>query len=397
MKSTKSMKLEKLVALSAIMALPLTYFAQSAENLVMNGSFESLASKPKKPGQIDLATGWKSPTGARADLYISDAKVPAIGTPENQYGKEAPKDGENYAGIMAFSYANKLPRTYITAKLTTALKKDVTYCFSFYLSLSESSKYSNNQIGFNISKKEFGTDQKVHIIDQTQVLHPDNKVFNATYNWERVCGKFKAEGGEKFITIGNFTSDQDTKYEKNKPPKDSKIVQIIGAYYYIDDVVVTMLDKDDDCNCYEVDKDKNEQSTTIYMKQVADNDKMTPKERIEKQEIYFAFGKTALTPQATAALDIVAKVMKENASLNVLVTGNNNEEEDNLAEKKDYYTDMDSKRNQAVKEYLISKGISPTRLKSESKGSSNPNSEVKDTDDEDLKLAKNRRVTFTVQ
>jgi outer membrane protein OmpA-like peptidoglycan-associated protein len=58
---------------------------------------------------------------------------------------------------------------------------------------------------------------------------------------------------------------------------------------------------------------------------------------------------------------------------------------------------MDSKRNQSVKEYLISKGVSPTRLKSEGKGSLNPNLEVKDTDEEDLKLAKNRRVTFSVQ
>ena len=100
------------------------------------------------------------------------------------------------------------------------------------------------------------------------------------------------------MTIGNFTKDEDTKYETNKKPKDSKITQIVGAYYYIDDVVITMLDKDEECQCYTDDKDKNELSTTVYMKQVADNDKMSTKERIEKQEVYFAFGKTFLTPQA---------------------------------------------------------------------------------------------------
>lgn len=396
MKST-NMKLKQLFAMSALIGLPMVTVAQSKENLIDNGGFESLASKPKKLGQIDLATGWKSPTGVRADLFTGGSKVHQIATPENQYGKETPKEGDNYVGIMAYSYANKLPRSYVSTKLKTALKKDVRYCVSFYVSLSESSKYSANQLGANISKKEFGTDQKVHLIDQTQILHPDNKVFNATYNWERVCGTFKAEGGEKFITIGNFTKDENTKYETNKKPKDSKITQIIGAYYYIDDVVVTMLDSGDDCNCYDVDKDVNEQSTTIYMKQVADNEKMSPKDRIEKQEIYFAFGKTTFTPQATAALDIIVKVMKENPSMNLLVSGNNNEEEDKLAEKKDYYADMDTKRNQVVKEYLISKGIDASRLKSESKGSSNPSSDVKESDDDDLKLAKNRRVTFTVQ
>jgi outer membrane protein OmpA-like peptidoglycan-associated protein len=390
-----SMKLKQL-ALGALIGLPLIASAQKGDNLIDNGGFESNAGKPKKLGQIDLATGWKSPTGARADYFLSDSKVPDVAAPDNAYGKETPKEGENYAGIFAFSYGNKLPRTYITAKLKTPLKKDVTYCISFYVSLSEASKYSCNQIGANISKKEFGTDQKVHLIDQTQIQHPDNKVFNATYNWEKVCGSYKAEGGEKFLTIGNFTSDQDTKYEVNKKPKDSKITQVIGAYYYIDDVVVTMLDKDEDCKCYDADKDKNELSTTVYMKQVADNDKMSTKDRIEKQEIYFGFGKTFLTVQAKAALDIVAKVLTENPNMTITVMGHNNEEEDKLAEKKDFYADMDTKRNQVVKEYLQSKGIAASRLKSESKGSEVPSPEIKEGDDDDLKLAKGRRVVFRV-
>lgn len=391
-----SMKLRQLVALSALIGLPFIAGAQKGENLVDNGGFESNAGKPKKLGQIDLAAGWKSPTGARADYFLSDSKVPEVGAPENAFGKEAPKEGENYAGIVAFSYGNKMPRTYIMTKLKTPLKKDVTYCISFYVSMSEASKYACNQIGANISKKEFGTDQKVHLIDQTQILHPDNKVFNASYGWEKVCASYKAEGGEKFLTIGNFTKDEDTKYETNKKPKDSKITQIVGAYYYIDDVVITMLDKDEECQCYTDDKDKNELSTTVYMKQVADNDKMSIKERIEKQEVYFAFGKTFLTPQAKAALDIVAKVLTENPNMTITVSGHNNAEEDKLAEKKDFYADMDTKRNQVVKEYLISKGINASRLKSESKGSDVPSPEIKETDDDDLKLAKGRRVIFRV-
>jgi OmpA-OmpF porin, OOP family len=391
-----SMKLKQLVAFTALISLPLFASAQKEDNLVDNGGFESSTGKPKKLGQIDLATGWISPTGYRADYFMSDSKIPDVGVPENAFGKEQAKEGENYAGIVAFSYGNKMPRSYIMAKLKTPMKKDVTYCISFYVSMSEASKYACNQIGANISKKAFGTDQKVHLIDQTQIQHPDNKVFNASYNWEKVCGSYKAEGGEKFLTIGNFTSDQDTKYETNKKPKDSKVTQIVAAYYYIDEVVVTMLDKDGECQCYSDDKDKNELSTTVYMKQVADNDKMSTKDRIEKQEVYFAFGKTFLTNQAKAALDIVAKVMTENPTMTITVIGSNNEEEDKLAEKKEFYSDMDTKRNQAVKEYLISKGISATRLKSESKGSESPSPEVKESDDEDLKLAKNRRVIFKV-
>ena len=86
-----SMKLRQLVALSALIGLPLIASAQKGDNLVDNGGFESNAGKPKKLGQIDLATGWKSPTGARADYFLGDSKIPDIGTPENAYGKENEK------------------------------------------------------------------------------------------------------------------------------------------------------------------------------------------------------------------------------------------------------------------------------------------------------------------
>lgn len=389
----KTMKIKSLLTVAGSLVLSLS--AMSQDNLVDNGGFESTTGKAKKLGQIDMATGWKSPTGVRADFFVGDGKVPEIGTPENAYGKEDPKEGENYAGIMAYSYNNKLPRSYVSAKLTTALKKDVYYCVSFWVSLSETSKYASNQIGANISKKEFGTDQKTPLIDKAQVLHPDNKVFNATYGWERVCATFKAEGGEKYITIGNFSSNEDTKYEAIKKAKDSKLTQIVGAYYYIDDIVVTMLDEDQSCDCYTDDKAK-EETSMIYMKQVIDNEKMSPKDRIERQGVYFAFGKATLTTQAQKSLDLIAKVLKENAALTVTLYGHADVKEEEMAEKKPAFNQMDQKRIDAVVEYLKSKGISASRIKSEAKGSTEANPEIVDSDQEELKFAKNRRVTIKV-
>lgn len=392
----KTMKITSLLIITGSFLLPMATTAQEGENLVDNGGFESTSGKAKKLGQIDMATGWKSPTGVRADFFLGDSKVADIATPENYYGKEDPKEGENYAGIMAYSYNNKMPRSYITAKLKTPLKKDVTYCVSFWISLSEASKYSCNQIGANLSKREFGTDQKIPIIEEAQIIHPDNKVFNATYGWERICGTFKAEGGEKFITIGNFTNNDDTKYESNKKPKNSTIKnQVIGAYYYVDDVSVIMLDEGESCNCYTDDK-AEEETSMIYMKQVIDNDKMSPKERIERQGVYFAFGKTTLTTQAQRSLDLIAQVMKENPTMSVTISGHSNEEEIKLAEKKAYLANLDAQRVDAVIDYLKSKGVNVTRIKKENKGSSEDSPEITSSDDDELKLAKNRRVNFTV-
>jgi outer membrane protein OmpA-like peptidoglycan-associated protein len=397
MKST-SMKIKQGIVFAALLGLPAIASAQNNENLVDNGGFESTTGKAKKLGQIDMATGWKSPTGSRADLFLTDSKMPEIGSPMNAYGKEAPKEGENYAGIVAFSFGDKVPRSYVMAKLKTPLKKDVKYCVSFYVSLAEGSKYASNQIGANISKKEFGTDQKSAIIDKTHILDENNKIFNAMYGWEKVCGTYVAEGGEKYITIGNFTANDDTKKENNKKPVDNdmkSVKQVIAAYYYIDDVVVTLITEDQPCDCGG-DKDPNEVSATIYQKSIVLNDKMTPQQKIEAQGVYFAFGKDRLTQQAMAALDLVAAEMKAHGDLTITLNGHSDPAEDELAEKKPYYADMDKKRIAAVTAYLTEKGIAASRIKSSNKGSNEPNPEIVESDEADLKMAKNRRVQIVV-
>jgi OmpA-OmpF porin, OOP family len=390
------MKIKQGILFAALLGIPAIASAQNNENLVDNGGFESSTGKAKKLGQIDMATGWKSPTGARADLYLTDSKLPEIGAPNNIYGKEEPKEGENYAGIVGFSYGDKVPRSYLMAKFKTPLKKDVKYCVSFYVSLAEWSKYASNQIGANISKKEFGTDQKSAIIDQTHIIHPDNKIFNALYGWEKVCGTFVAEGGEKYITIGNFTSNEDTKKETNKKPADMKSgSQIIAAYYYIDDVSVTLISEDQPCDCGG-DVDPNQVSGTIYQRALRIDDRMTPAQKVESQGIFFAFGKDRLTAQAMAALDLIAAEMKANPAMTITLNGHSDPAEDELAAKKPYYADMDKKRIATVTEYLKEKGIDAGRIKSSGKGSGEPSSEIVETDDDDLKMAKNRRVEVKV-
>ena len=96
-------------------------FGQDQNNLVPNSSFESLDGKLKKLKQIITAKDWNSPTALNADLF-STTKEGAIGAPVNIYGKEHPKDGDNYAGIVAYSHNNKTTRTYVQAPLINQLR-----------------------------------------------------------------------------------------------------------------------------------------------------------------------------------------------------------------------------------------------------------------------------------
>jgi outer membrane protein OmpA-like peptidoglycan-associated protein len=364
-----------------------------AENLVENGSFEATTGKPKKLGSIDLATGWSSPTGARADLFLFSSKVPEIAVPQNCFGKEDPKDGQNYAGIDGYSYGDKRFRTYLMTKLKTPLKKGTKYCVSFSLSLAELSKYSSNNIGVHISKKPFGTDAKTSIIEKTHILHKNNKIFNAFYNWERVCGTFEADGGEKHITIGNFSNNDQTKYERNKK-SEFKGTPIISAYYYIDDVIVTELEEGKKCDCDS--GDEKEISTTIYSRPPFLKEDMTPKEKIEAQMSFFAQGKTMLQPNAQASLDLISDIMKKNPTIKIQITGYNDEDEKEMAKENPMFEDMDLKRVEIVERYLKDKGIATDRIVKKISGSEGENSEIQISDDDDLKKAKTRRVTYIV-
>jgi outer membrane protein OmpA-like peptidoglycan-associated protein len=381
--------------LTCVIFFVLNGYAQEGENLVPNGSFESTDGKAKKLSMIESATGWTSSTGARADLYVP-GKVAEINVPENIYGKEEAREGSNYAGIVAFSYGNKIPRTYLTAKLAAPLKKGMKYCVKFYVSLAEASKYASNNIGVNFAKKPFATEDKATIKDVAHVLSSENdtKRINQTYAWYQICNVYEAEGGEKFITIGNFFADDQTKSENNKKPKDMKNDQIIAAYYYLDDVSVILLNDGEKCDCMK--EEVSEYSSTVFQKAIIINDKMNVNQKIESQVAFFAFGKTNFTVAGKEALDFIVEQLKANPELKLDVMGHCDATEDKVGVEKPQFANMSEKRTNAVIQYLIEKGINEDRLNSASQGSIIPNEENTESDDNDLKMARNRRVTFKV-
>lgn len=391
-------KLASFLTLTLSILVSTSVLAQG-ENLVPNAGFEEVGKKPRKAGDIAKATGWVSPTGARADLFTSN-KNPDIDVPLNMYGKEDAKEGGHYAGIVGFSYGNKTPRTYLSTKLKSPLKKGMRYCVKMNVSLAEASKYASNNIGIQLSKRQPGTDTKVSIIEEPSVMHFDNdrKILSARFNWTEICGVYAAEGGEKYITIGNFLSNEDTKYERMKKDKDVKVSQVVAAYYYIDDISVVLIDeeKGEKCDCAAEDAGE-EYSKMIYHKVVNITEEMSPKEQIEAHQVYFAFGKDKLSAEGEESLEFIAELMSENPELKLQINGHNNGLEDEAGLKNGYYADMDTKRIGVVMEFLKAKGVDESRLIPTTKGSSSTNPEITEEDGEELSEAKDRRVSFKVR
>jgi outer membrane protein OmpA-like peptidoglycan-associated protein len=394
----------RIKVISTMTFVALSFFAssQDSENLVANPSFESTDKKVKRLGSIANATGWTSPTGVRADLFVS-SNIPDLSVPENIYGSEVAKDGDNYAGIVSYSYGNKVPRSYIMSKMDAPMKKGMTYCVKFNVSLSEASKYASNNIGALFLKKPKGTDAKLPIIDEPSVVHFNNdmKIMNARYNWTEVCGTFISTGGEKYIMLGNFLSDDETKYERMKKSKDVKVKELIAAYYYVDEVSVQLLDSDkgERCECA-AEEAGDSYSTTIYQKVFQITEEMTVSDQIEEHRVFFAFGRDKMNSEGKGSLNFIIEQLKANPEMKLQINAHNNAMEDEVGMENDFYADMDGKRLGSVMEYLIAGGIDKGRLIPSQKGSDSPNPDVTEEDlveDEDLALAKSRRVTFKVR
>ena len=388
--------MKKLMFLVLIGIFSINIVAQDDDNLVTNPSFESTGKgKLKKLKQITVAENWESPTGLNADLF-DKTKAQPCSAPNNSFGKEFPMDGNRYAGIVAYSYNNKEPRTYIQTQLLGPLTKDVEYCVKYYVSLSDLSKYAVNNLGAYVSKDPLEEESKTDIIFEKEkdfnhvVLIPGNKILNARYNWEPVCGVYKASGKEKFLAIGNFHNNKDTKFEKLKKLKNFQGTQIPKAYYYIDQVEVFIIEDPSDCDCSNKMKIKNLESM-VYHKDFMSEDGYTVEEQVKLTTVYFDVLTAKIEQLMVKDLNNLVTIMNGDTSFKLQLAGQTDQEELD-AQKADPENldikDLANKRAEKVKSFLVDKGIDGSRIivNSVDEGASNSKGVTR------LDKAKNRRV-----
>jgi gliding motility-associated-like protein len=218
-----------------------------AQNLVPNASFENLSSCPTDQGQIDRAIPWYSPTyyGSlpMSDVFNSCVPPPPFGMsgiPLNGWGYQYPRTGKGYAGACVF--ANYMAGSeYISIKLDSVLETGKNYCINYYVSLSNydttiqpngGSTYAIDCMGLYIS------DTTIHLYTYStipvvpQIINPAGVFLSDTVNWMLVSGVYSANGGEQYITIGNFKDSASTNYIQISYSHSNL------TYYYIDDVSV---------------------------------------------------------------------------------------------------------------------------------------------------------------
>ncbi|MBK9104539.1 MAG: gliding motility-associated C-terminal domain-containing protein [Saprospiraceae bacterium] len=200
-----------------------------AQNLVPNYSFEIVSACPETYGASGptFAPPWVSPTATTPDIFNSCSANGVVDVPANSFGNQTPVTGDGYAGaymkLTAFEY-----REYIQVQLLEPLVANEWYAVSFFVSLGEFG-CGIEEIGAYFSVTAPSSSSVLALPYTPQIVYMDG-FLNDYDNWTLISGCFQAEGGEEYITIGNFNNDANTPFDPN--------CQGGASYYYIEDVTV---------------------------------------------------------------------------------------------------------------------------------------------------------------
>lgn len=213
--------------------ISLLFFSLSmhGQNLVPNSSFEDYNTCPESSGIIEYAPPWMNPNSKSPDLYnvcvgAACENPPFVCVPDNWAGSQDPATGDGYAGI--FVGGGNINREYIQVPLLGTLIAGESYILTFYLSLGDGYENAIDRMGAYFSS--------IAIFDSgllnytPQITSPANLFFTDKEGWMQFKDTLVAEGGEAFMTIGNFNDEANTTYTLAGGGDRA------SAYYYIDDV-----------------------------------------------------------------------------------------------------------------------------------------------------------------
>ena len=245
-----------------IIGLVLFGFALEAipQNLVSNPSFEIYEHCPNsyttKPIKI-LIPEWYLPTKGTSDYFNSCTNI-QVNVPKNFIGFMYAKDGQAYIGMILLEAPsadtnNRRERNnyreYIQAELKEPLVSGKKYAVKFHYAVATYSTYAINNIGIYFSQKQIKKRTTSKVLKHSPQIKAETNFINTKKDtWFEVIDTLTADGGEKFITIGNFYSTRETQFETLdvsdlRNTLKERIKENRLAYYYIDDVSVTPLGK----------------------------------------------------------------------------------------------------------------------------------------------------------
>lgn len=325
-----------------------------AQNLIINGGFETYKKCPDNQAQLKYATGWQDQNAGNGDYFNACSTNSLVTVP----GKHLPAhSGKAYAGFCSI---REQYFEFIQTKLLSPLSPEKTYCLELFVNKGPERVLTNNELALLFSKGE--NKVKDYNFYSDQLIQANNLIIyklpqNSKEEWVAVRIIYKPKAAEQFLTIG---------LNKGKEADPNKINQ---PYYYIDDISLTEMKKGEACSCDQAD------TATTYNVAIG--------KPLILKNISFEVNKATLLQDSYSELNKLVAYIKAHQQLKIAISGytdNVGKEADNLK--------LSASRAKAVADYLVNQGTALDRVSYKGYGSSKP---VADNTTEENR-AKNRRV-----
>lgn len=361
--------MKKLIVLALGVSFGLTSTAQELKNSIKNSDLTP-NKKVTYRAQINRVDHWSNANGGSVDIFDANASKKSVGIPVNFMGEESAEG--NYLGFTAyyedqtFSLSNTIANRELSNKTGYGLYSEYpqgeidgeliageTYYVNFKISLADKSGRAVKGLGVYFSKDKL-EEKNNRALDLTPQIVFDQWI-DGKDGWTNVWGKFIAQGGERYFTIGAFDGTFEVKsVVEPKVENDNK-----RAYYYLN-------------------------GGARLMKSPLSAEELDLLRRAMNL-VHFNTGSADIKSESFGELDKIAEILKKYPRIIAAIEGhtdNTGSDEINLKLSKD--------RAASVKNYLIKQGVDAEQLSSEGFG---PNRPIATNDTEEGR-AQNRRVVI---
>lgn len=331
-----------------------------SQNLITNASMDSKCISTGY-GEIIKTETWTNANGGTVDLF--DKTKPKNrhnpnAIPQNYMGyQQATASGQNYAGIIAFYDDGSNNRTdstinaklglkdgykkyseYLQGELTEPLIAGKIYEVSFKVSLADKSGRAVSGLGALLTPTKINEKSNAFLTQKPQFI--SRRIISDSLNWVTLYGTYIAAGGEKFITIGCF-KDESFQIEKTVGPMENDSRK---AYYYVADA-----------------------SVGPYMAKPDLNAIVSGVDYIELMNLQFVTESFIIESKFYDELDEASVWMIKHPEMNFFIAGYADKTGTNSIN-----DPLSINRANAVKKYLVSKGVKENNLIIDGFGSNNP-------------------------
>lgn len=222
----------------------LSFLNLSGQNRILNPGFEQKSDCPVRLGQINLANFWYSPNNGSPDYFNDCSPSMDFGTEFNKKGGRLPHSGHGYAGLQFYNMNRNEYYEYLETMLDSTLRSNQLYCIKAYVSLGKAT-YAFREFDVVLSIGELKSTTPVKLKIPHVVLSNDQYLID-NQNWMCIRGTYKAKGGERYLTIGIFSENNDFWNIQTRSLTDSLFK---SSYYFIDDVSLESISAITDCSC----------------------------------------------------------------------------------------------------------------------------------------------------